>query len=201
MKLFFKFIKVNILLIILFVIGIYLYAYLSPTLDIKNANQFSFYDINGNLINQGSGNNDWVKIDDISPDLINAVLSTEDKHFYKHNGFDFPRIFKAMFVNIKNKSIVQGASTISQQYVKNMYLEFDKTWKRKIEEALLTLRLEVKYSKDEILEGYLNTINFGEGNYGIENASLYYFNKHANELSLEESIKEVGILGVFINSL
>ncbi len=193
MKLFFKFIKVNILLIILFVIGIYLYAYLSPTLDIKNANQFSFYDINGNLINQGSGNNDWVKIDDISPDLINAVLSTEDKHFYKHNGFDFPRIFKAMFVNIKNKSIVQGASTISQQYVKNMYLEFDKTWKRKIEEALLTLRLEVKYSKDEILEGYLNTINFGEGNYGIENASLYYFNKHANELSLEESIILAGI--------
>lgn len=193
MKLFFKFIKINILLIILFVIGIYLYAYLSPTLDIKNANQFSFYDINGNLINQGSGNNDWVKIDDISPDLINAVLSTEDKHFYKHNGFDFPRIFKAMFVNIKNKSIVQGASTISQQYVKNMYLEFDKTWKRKIEEALLTLRLEVKYSKDEILEGYLNTINFGEGNYGIENASLYYFNKHANELSLEESIILAGI--------
>ncbi len=193
MKHFFKFIKINILLIILFVIGIYLYAYLSPTLDIKNANQFSFYDINGNLINQGSGNNDWVKIDDISPDLINAVLSTEDKHFYKHNGFDFPRIFKAMFVNIKNKSIVQGASTISQQYVKNMYLEFDKTWKRKIEEALLTLRLEVKYSKDEILEGYLNTINFGEGNYGIENASLYYFNKHANELSLEESIILAGI--------
>lgn len=193
MRHFFKFIKINILLIILFVIGIYLYAYLSPTLDIKNANQFSFYDINGNLINQGSGNNDWVKIDDISPDLINAVLSTEDKHFYKHNGFDFPRIFKAMFVNIKNKSIVQGASTISQQYVKNMYLEFDKTWKRKIEEALLTLRLEVKYSKDEILEGYLNTINFGEGNYGIENASLYYFNKHANELSLEESIVLAGI--------
>lgn len=193
MKHFFKFIKINILLIVLFVIGIYLYAYLSPTLDIKNANQFSFYDINGNLINQGSGNNDWVKIDDISPDLINAVLSTEDKHFYKHNGFDFPRIFKAMFVNIKNKSIVQGASTISQQYVKNMYLEFDKTWKRKIEEALLTLRLEVKYSKDEILEGYLNTINFGEGNYGIENASLYYFNKHANELSLEESIILAGI--------
>ena len=170
------------------VFGLCLYAYLSPKLDIKNANQFYIYDDQENLVYQGSGNNDWVSLDEISPNLINAVLSTEDKKFYKHHGFDYLRIVKAMYTNIVSGSIVQGASTISQQYIKNMYLDFDKTWERKIEEAFLTLRLEVHYSKDEILEGYLNTINFGQGNYGIENASQFYFNKSAKDLNIEESI-------------
>ena len=116
-----------------------------------------------------------------------------DKNFYHHNGFDYFRIAKAMLTNVKSGKITQGASTISQQYIKNMYLEFDKTWKRKFEEALLTLKLEVHYSKDEILEGYLNTINFGQGNYGIENASEYYFNKKASNLTLEEAIILAGI--------
>ena len=175
------------------VLGLYLYAYFSPTLDIKNANQFYIYDDQEQLIYQGSGNNEWVALEDISPELINAVLSTEDKNFYKHHGFDYLRIIKAMYLNLKSGSIVQGASTISQQYIKNMYLDFDKTWERKIEEAFLTLRLEVHYSKDEILEGYLNTINFGQGNYGIENASQYYFNKSAKDLTIEESIILAGI--------
>ncbi|MBE6145202.1 MAG: penicillin-binding protein [Firmicutes bacterium] len=175
------------------VLGLYLYAYFSPTLDIKNANQFYIYDDQEQLIYQGSGNNEWVALEDISPELINAVLSTEDKNFYKHHGFDYLRIIKAMYLNLKSGSIVQGASTISQQYIKNMYLDFDKTWERKIEEAFLTLRLEVHYSKDEILEGYLNTINFGQGNYGIENASQYYFNKSAKDLTMEESIILAGI--------
>jgi membrane peptidoglycan carboxypeptidase len=170
------------------VFGLYLYAYFSPKLDIKNANQFYIYDDQENLVYQGSGNNEWVSLEDISPNLINAVLSTEDKNFYNHHGFDYFRILKAMYTNIRSGSIVQGASTISQQYIKNMYLDFDKTWERKIEEAFLTLRLEVHYSKDEILEGYLNTINFGQGNYGVENASQFYFNKSANDLNMEESI-------------
>ena len=175
------------------VLGLYLYAYYSPKLDIKNANQFYIYDDKEELVYQGSGNNEWVSLDDISPNLINAVLSTEDKNFYKHHGFDYLRIIKAMYTNIRSGSIVQGASTISQQYIKNMYLDFDKTWERKIEEAFLTLRLEIHYSKDEILEGYLNTINFGQGNYGIENASQFYFNKSAKDLTLEESIILAGI--------
>ncbi len=175
------------------VFGLYLYAYFSPKLDIKNANQFYIYDDDEQLVYQGSGNNEWVSLDDISPELINAVLSTEDKNFYKHHGFDYLRIIKAMYTNLKSGSIVQGASTISQQYIKNMYLDFDKTWERKIEEAFLTLRLEVHYSKDEILEGYLNTINFGQGNYGIENASQFYFNKSAKDLNLEEAIILAGI--------
>ena len=196
MKIFKRLIKLFILLCvigIITIVGLYIYAYYSPKLDIKNANQFYIYDDMEKLVYQGSGNNDWVSLDEISPNLINAVLATEDKNFYEHHGFDYFRIVKALYTNLRSGSIVQGASTISQQYIKNMYLDFDKTWKRKIEEAFLTLRLEVQYSKDEILEGYLNTINFGQGNYGIENASQFYFNKSANDLNLEESIILAGI--------
>ncbi len=175
------------------IVGLYLYAYFSPRLDIKNTNQIYIYDDKEDLVYQGSGNNEWVSLDNISPYFIDAVLSTEDKNFYKHHGFDIPRIVKAMYLNIKSGSIVQGASTISQQYIKYMYLDFDKTWSRKIEEAFLTLRLEVQYEKSEILEGYLNTINFGQGNYGVENASHFYFNKDAKDLTLEEAIILAGI--------
>ena len=98
-----------------------------------------------------------------------------------------------MLVNLKSKKLKEGASTISQQYIKNLYLTFDKTWERKIQEALLTLELETHYSKDEILEGYLNTIDFGAGNYGIKEASKYYFNKEPKDLSLAEASIIVGI--------
>lgn len=175
------------------IIGLYTYAFFSPKLELKTANRFFLYDNNNTLVYQGSGNNEWVDFEDISPNLINAVISVEDKNFYKHQGFDYLRIAQAMVTNIKNKSIVQGASTISQQYIKNMYLDFAKTWDRKIEEAFLTLELEVHYEKEDILEGYLNTINYGQGNYGIANASQYYFNKKPADLSLEEAIMLAGI--------
>lgn len=196
MKVFRFFYKCFIFLFIVGVLaiaGLYSYAYFSPKLDIKNANQVYIYDSSEQLVYQGSGNSEWVSLDEISPYLIDAVISTEDKYFYKHKGFDVLRIIKAMATNIKSGRIVEGASTISQQYIKNMYLDFGKTWSRKIEEALLTLRLEAHYSKDDILEGYLNTINFGQGNYGIENASNYYFNKKASELTREEAIFLAGI--------
>ena len=192
-KILWKCIKLCTVASLFLIFILYGYAYFKPKLDIKNANQFYIYDDNEQLVYQGSGNNEWVSLDDISPYFIDAILYTEDKNFYKHNGFDFFRIGKAIFNNLKSKKIVEGASTISQQYIKNMYLDFDKTWERKFEEALLTLRLEVHYSKDEILEGYLNTINFGQGNYGIENASQYYFNKSAKDLNLEESLILAGI--------
>lgn len=188
-----KFFITSIILFTIIIGALYGYAYFSPKLDIVNTNQLYIYDDNSNLIYQGSGNNEWVSLNEIADDLVNAVISTEDKNFYHHNGFDYFRIAKAMLTNIKSGKITQGASTISQQYIKNMYLEFDKTWKRKFEEALLTLKLEVHYSKDEILEVYLNTINFGQGNYGIENASEYYFNKKASNLTLEEAIILAGI--------
>lgn len=173
--------------------GLYLYAFLSPKIMIKTNGKFYIYDEENALVYQGSSTSEWVNIEDISADLKKAIISVEDKNFYKHQGFDYLRIAKAMIRNIKSKSLLEGGSTISQQYIKNMYLTFDKTWSRKIEEAFLTLELEVHYSKDEILEGYLNTINFGQGNYGIEDASLYYFNKHAKDLNLEESLILAGI--------
>ena len=172
---------------------LYLYAYFSNKIILNSANAIFLYDNKNELVFQTSNNNNWVTIDDISKNLIDATISIEDKNFYTHQGFDYLRILKAMYLNIKSRSIVQGASTISQQYIKNLYLDFNKTWKRKLEEALLTLKLELHYSKDDILEGYLNTINYGQGNYGIENASNYYFNKKAKDLTLEEAIMLSGI--------
>ncbi len=173
--------------------SLYIYAYFTPSINIKSGNAIQILDNNDSIVYQGSSSNKWVNLDEISDDVKNAVIATEDKYFYKHLGFDYLRIVKAMALNIKNKSIVQGASTISQQYVKNLFLDFDQNWNRKIEEAFLTLELEMHYTKDEILEGYLNTINFGQGNYGIESASNFYFNKHAKDLSLEEAIMLAGI--------
>lgn len=174
-------------------IGLYTYAYFSPKLDLKTSGSLYLYDNKNELIYQGSRNNEWANIDEISSYLKDAIIAVEDKNFYKHNGFDYLRIAKAMLTNIKNGSIVQGASTISQQYIKNLYLDFNQTWSRKIEEAFLTLELEVHYDKDDILEGYLNTINYGQGNMGIVNAASYYFNKKPSELNLEESIILAGI--------
>ena len=178
---------------IVLLIGLYTYAYLSPKLDLKTSGSLYLYDNKNDLIYQGSRSNEWANLEDISDNLKNAVIAVEDKNFYNHHGFDYLRIAKAMLTNIKKKSIVQGASTISQQYIKNLYLDFDKTWKRKAEEAMLTLELEVHYDKDDILEGYLNTINYGQGNMGIVNASSYYFNKKPSELTLEEAIMLAGI--------
>ena len=179
MKVLKKILKINIIIVIIGIIGLmclYGLAYCAPVLDIKTTHQYYIYDGKGDIVYQGSGTNKWVSLDDISPYFIDAIISIEDKNFYSHKGFDYPRIVKAFITNIRNKEIVNGASTISQQYIKNLYLDFDKTWERKLEEAWLTMKLEAHYSKKEILEGYLNTINFGQGNYGIENASLYYFN-------------------------
>lgn len=178
---------------IIVIVGLYTYAYLSPKLELRTAGQFYLYDNKDELVYQGSKTRKWVDLEDINYNLINAVVSIEDKNFYKHHGFDYLRIAKAMYQNIKNGKITQGASTISQQYIKNIYLDFNTSWKRKIEEAFLTLELEVHFSKDEILEGYLNNINYGQGNYGIGNASRYYFNKEPLDLTLEEALILAGI--------
>ena len=196
MKLIYRMTKFSIFIFIsgiITMLGLYFYAALLPKLELKTANSFQIFDNTNSLIIQGSSSESWTDLEDISKDLIDATLSIEDKNFYKHQGFDYLRIIKALYVNIKNKNITQGASTISQQYVKNLYLDFGQTWKRKIEEAFLTMQLEINYDKDEILEGYLNTINYGQGNYGIKNASNYYFNKEPSELTKEEAIILAGI--------
>ena len=188
--------KIFVFLFITFVVSmslLYAYAYLSDGIDIKTSNSFYIYDKDEKLVYLGSGNSEWVDIENVSPYFLDAIISTEDKYFYKHMGFDYLRIAKSLYTNFKNGYISQGGSTISQQYVKNMYLDFDKTWERKIQEAFLTLKLETHYSKDDILQGYINTINFGQGCYGISDASKYYFNKKPSELSLEEAIILAGI--------
>lgn len=191
-----RLIKVCITFLILFILvigGAYIYAKVMPKLEINVANSLVFYDQNNEVFFQGNEKTEWVGLNDISKNVINATISAEDKNFYKHKGFDIFRIMKASYVNIRNMKTEQGASTITQQYAKNLFLDFDKTWKRKWEEALYTIRLEANYSKDEILEGYLNTINYGHGVYGIENASKFYFNKSAKDLDLAESTMLVGI--------
>lgn len=173
-----------------FYYGIYFYAKMQPKLAIDSANGFYLYDNKGEIFN--GKDEEWVSLENISPYLIQATISVEDKNFYEHKGFDFLRIAKAMFNNIKSGKRKEGASTITQQYAKNLFLDFDKTWKRKITEAWLTIRLESHYSKDEILEGYLNTINYG-GMYGISKASEYYFGKKASDLTLAEASILAGI--------
>lgn len=179
--------------IIIIILSLYAYAFITPKFNINTSKSITYYDKYGNDLFQEREKNDYVELSNINDYVKNAIVSIEDKNFYNHKGFDYLRIAKAMFVNIKSKKIKEGASTISQQYIKNLYLTFDKTWERKIQEALLTLELETHYSKNEILEGYLNTIDFGAGNYGIKEASKYYFNKEPKDLTLAEASIIVGI--------
>ena len=139
-------------------------------------------------------NRNFAKIDELSADTKNAFISIEDKSFYSHHGVNYKRIAKAMLNNIKSRSLKEGASTITQQLVKNTQLTSEKTFERKIKEVALAQKIEAKYSKDEILQNYLNIIYFGNNCYGIENAANYYFSKHAKELNLEESAMLAGLI-------
>ena len=188
-----RFIIFIIIFILIVVGGCFLYAKCAPKLTINSANNITLLDNKDNIYFKGSESNEWVELDDISDYVIKSTIYTEDKNFYKHFGFDFLRIIKAFLNNIVSGSNVQGASTITQQYAKNLFLDFDKTWKRKWDEMWYTMRIEANYSKNEILEGYLNSINYGHGKYGIENASKYYFGKSAKELDLAEATLLVGI--------
>ena len=184
----FKYFVITIFSFIFLINGVYLYAKLKPKLDIRNVNSFYLYTIDNKLYFQGSGEKEWVSLNNISDNLIKTTINIEDKKFYQHHGIDILRIIKASLNNLKNHEITEGASTITQQYAKNLYLDFDKTFKRKINELWYTIQIETHYTKDEILEGYLNTINYGHGNYGIKNASNFYFNKDPSNLTLAESV-------------
>ena len=184
--------KLSMIFMIIFLFShlcLYVYCLITPKIHITRNQSYYLYDNNNELF---FNNYSWLELNQISPYLIDATLSIEDKHFYHHIGFDYLRIGKAIIKNITSKSLSEGASTITQQYARNLYLNYDKTWKRKIDEALLAFELETHYTKDEILEGYLNTINYG-GVYGIENASKYYFGKSAKDLSLAEATMLAGI--------
>lgn len=135
-----------------------------------------------------------VKLCDLSEDTINAFIASEDRNFFRHGGLNYARMLKALATNITSRSFSQGASTISQQLIKNTHLSGDKTIKRKLSEIKLTKKLEKKYPKEQILEMYLNTIYFGHNCYGLESAAEFYFGTTADKLTLEQSATVVGLL-------
>ncbi len=156
--------------------------------DISDLNTIEFYSIDGQkYFELNNKTSTYVKLEEISDYLKKAIIAVEDRHFYEHHGFDYLRIGKAILDNLKTLSRRYGASTITQQYARNLYLTHEKSWERKLREAYYTILLEMNYSKDDILEGYLNTIYFGHGVYGIHDASIFYFNKQPNDLTLGEA--------------
>lgn len=136
---------------------------------------------------------DYVSLEKICPDVQQAVIAVEDGRFYSHHGFDWEGILRAAFVNVQSGEIEEGASTITQQLVKNLLLSPEQTFGRKAEEILLAVAAERNFSKDEILEMYLNTIYFGSNFYGIAAASEGYFGKSPAELNLAEAAMLAGL--------
>jgi len=135
-----------------------------------------------------------VTYDEISPLLRNAIIAAEDKDFDKHVGLSVPRILATLVKDILERRKAGGASTITQQLARNLFLTFEKTWERKIKEAILAIQIEKRYTKREILTMYCNTIYFGHGAYGVEAASRLYFGKSAKALALEEAALIAGII-------
>jgi len=135
-----------------------------------------------------------VPLEKISPMLQKAVVSTEDERFYQHRGIDFQGVLRAAVTNITKKRVEEGGSTLTQQLARNLFLTRKRSITRKIAEMVLALQIERRYTKAEILELYLNQIYWGHNAYGIESASLVYFNKHASLLSLAEAALLAGII-------
>lgn len=131
---------------------------------------------------------------DLPSHLVNALVATEDRNFFKHKGVDYFGIARAFFINLKNRSVKQGGSTISQQLAKMILEDNSKTLKRKFKEFILTMELEKYLTKQDIMVLYLVKSYFGAGNYGIRNASKFYFNKEVEDLDLEESAMLIGLL-------
>ncbi len=174
------------------------YMETTPTLDTaeieEQAETSYIYDSSGELITMytGSENRDWASLDEIPERLREAVIAIEDVRFYYHSGVDIKRLVGVFISNLMNNNI-QGGSTITQQLVKNSLLSSERTYKRKIQEAYLSMQLEQEYDKDKILEAYLNTISLGGSNYGVKAAAMDYFHKDLSELSLRECAMLAGI--------
>ena len=201
-----KFLKILLIIFlsILTLIAILFLTYTVITKDAKlNADKLTgtgqnviIYDDDGNDVISASLNaqKKSVSVNNLQAHTVNAFIASEDRTFFSHNGLNYKRMLKALYKNIVSRSFKEGASTISQQLIKNTHLSNDKTIKRKLNEIKLTKQLEKKYGKNEILEMYLNTIYFGHNCYGLQSASEFYFNKKAENLSLTESAAIVGLL-------
>ena len=160
------------------------------TMETFRQNETSIiYDANGNIMSKLKGEKDvyYIKYSDIPQVAVSAITSIEDKNFFKHKGYDLKAIIRAGFAYIKNKGVItQGGSTITQQLARNIFLSFEESWQRKAREIFIAIELEKKYTKKEIMEFYLNNIYFANGYYGIQSASLGYFGKGVNSLSLSQ---------------
>lgn len=154
------------------------------------------YDIDGTLLSRlhDEANRDVVPLDEISPHLKRAILAIEDNHFYSHPGINFSSVARAFFRNFEAGETVEGASTLTMQLVKNLFLTPEQSLSRKLVEAVLAIRLEQVFEKDQILEMYLNQVYWGHNNYGVETAARSYFNKSAKDLSLAEAAMMAGLI-------
>jgi penicillin-binding protein 2A len=185
-------------LLVLGFLGI-LYAY-SMDLDISSLkNELPqatvFYDLNGEVASKVSANkNEGVPINQVPDSLKNAVIAIEDHRFYEHHGVDYIGITRALIRDIKARGMVEGGSTITQQLTKNTLLTSQKTLKRKVDEVFLAMQIERQYSKQEILQMYLNQIYFGDGAWGIKHAARNYFGKDVKDLSISESALLAGLI-------
>ena len=188
-----------LLITTLMITGVLLWLYQTVFKDLPNVNEIynppklstKIYDRNDKLLYQFYENEDrsWVRIDQIPREMILSTLAIEDKDFYQHHGFSLRGIFQAIIYNFKKngEAKLRGGSTITQQLVKNIFLTGEKSFQRKIKEAVLTLMLENKLSKNEILERYFNQVPYGGDIYGVAEAANRYFGKNVSELSLAEA--------------
>ena len=202
-----RLIKIQIALLLLLIAGVtyyYVSGYAKTVSDLKteanllvrksNPNTFrqtetsEVYDINGDTISVLKGEKDvyYITYEQIPEDAVKALISIEDKKFFSHDGVDYKAIARACYVMLKDKEMTQGGSTITMQLARTIFLSNEKTWQRKIEEIYIASELEKKYSKEEILEFYLNNVYFANGYYGIEAAAKGYFSKDISELDLAE---------------
>ncbi len=202
-----RLIKVQIVLLLILV-GAVTYYYVSgyasivsdlkteATLLVKKSSPDTFrqtetsevYDANGNTISILKGEKDvyYITYDQIPQNAIKALVSIEDKKFFEHSGVDYKAIARAAYAMIKNGEVTQGGSTITQQLSRNIFLSSEKTWQRKVEEIYIASELEKKYSKEQILEFYLNNVYFANGYYGLQAAAKGYFSKDISELTLSQ---------------
>ncbi|NLG33327.1 MAG: PBP1A family penicillin-binding protein [Syntrophomonadaceae bacterium] len=182
------------------VAGIFTVAAMSlPAWDpqqLSGANSTLIYDDQNEIVAKlhAGENRTEVSLDQVPGTLKQAFIAVEDQDFYEHHGINFKGIARAIIRNIQSGDLTgQGASTITQQLARNAFLSFDKEWERKIKEAILAFKLEMRYSKDEILEMYMNKINLGAGAYGVQAAANTYFGKDVSELNLAESSLIAGL--------
>lgn len=185
-----------LLYILLFVfIAVLVFMFTLPRIPetlYKETKPTTIYDANGKVI-KVLANRERVRLEQVSDHFIHAIIALEDDAFFRHHGISKRSLLRALFHNFKSGKIRQGGSTITQQLAKNLFFEFDRTWYRKLKEFFIAPQLEQQFSKNELLEAYVNQINFSSGVLGVEMASQVYFAKHADELTLAEAAMLAGI--------